>query len=124
MRINVTLDGSEEPIEYVGDWAVLSRDPVTRTLKLMRVTDLPDGGEKWEYRTVQDCGVLVEENAEIRAAQAGQRYGDGLTLVARVPMTVWSGRLNEAIRQGDHAFLARFLNDPDHAAFRTKTGRI
>jgi hypothetical protein len=124
MRMNITLDGTEEPIEYVGDWAVLSRDPVTRTVKLMRVTDLPDGGEKWEYRTEQDCTELVDENTAIRNEQDGKRYGDGLTLIARVPMTVFSGRLNEAIRQGDHRFLSRFLNDPDHAAFRTKSGRI
>jgi hypothetical protein len=123
-RMNVTLDGTEPPIEYIGDWAVMDRDPVTRTTKLARVTELPDGGEKWEYKTLQDCEELIEENSSIRQEQDGQRYGDGNTLVARIPITVWSARLSEALKQGDDAFVKRWLNNPDHAAFRTKSGRI
>lgn len=123
-RMTVTLDGTEPPIEYVGDWAVMDYDPVTRTRKLARVTELPDGGEKWEWKTEQDCSALVQENAAIRQAQEGKRYGDGNTLIARIPMTVWANRLSDPIKQGDDEFLKRWLNDPDHAAFRTKSGRI
>lgn len=68
--------------------------------------------------------MLLDENAAIRAIQDGRRYGDGQTLVARVPMNVWANRLMESNRQRDRAHLRRFLNDPDHAGFRTKSGRV
>lgn len=120
----VDLDGTEEPIEFIGDWAVMDRDPVTRVTKLARVTERPDGGETIEWKTLQDCEELVAENAAIRQEQDGQRYGEGNTLVARIPMTVFANRLTDAIKQGDDGFIKRWLNDPDHAAFRTKSGRI
>lgn len=123
-RMNITLDGTEPPVEYIGDWAVMERDPVTRKIVLARVTELPDGGEKWETRVEQDCSALVEENAAIRQAQEGKRYGEGNTLIARIPMSVWANRLADPSKQGDDEFLKRWLNDPDHAAFRTKSGRI
>jgi hypothetical protein len=108
------------PLEYTADgWCVLQRDRDTG-----REVHMLDDGDKMHIREMVPTDQLVAENAAMRAENAGKRHGDGMSLVARVPLNVFHNRLGEALRQGDDAFLRRWLNDPDHAAFRTRDGRI
>jgi len=111
---------ADEPLEYTDDgWCVVFRDRQTG-----REIHALDEGDKMRVREVMDVEGLVAENAAIRGELAGTRYGDGLSLAARVPIHVFHNRLAEAVRQGDDAFVRRWLNDGDHAAFRVRDGRI
>lgn len=106
----------DTPLQYTADgWCILGRDPETG----LEVHAL-DEGDKFHVREVMPVDELVAENAEIRAALAGRRHGDGLSLAARVPLNVFWNRLAEPLRQGDSAHLRRWLNDSSHAAFRVR----
>lgn len=110
----------DTPLEYTADgWCVLSRDPKTR----IEIHALDDG-DKMHVREVMPVDELVAENAEIRDDLAGKRHSDGISLVGRLPLNVFWNRLGEAMRQGDSAFIRRWLNDPDHAAFKVRGGKV
>lgn len=81
-------------------------------------------GTKMTVREFAPVDELLEDNAELRSETAGTRHADGLSLVARIPEHIMHNRLMEALRQGDNAYLDRWLNDPDHAKFRVRSGRI
>lgn len=120
------LTGREPPVEYIDGWAVMHRDHLTGRIELAYVEEGagPNGADLWHFKSLQDCSQLLDENAAVRAVQAGKGWGDGLQHVASVPMNVWANRLSVASQQGDSAFIKRWLNDSDHAAFRTKSGKL
>lgn len=69
-------------------------------------------------------GLLKKDNAESVAESQGRRFGD-FERVASVPLNVYhDSGLAEAISQADKKFTSRWLNDGDHASFRTSRGRI
>lgn len=106
----------DTPLEYTADgWCVLSRDPVSG-----REIHALDDGDRMHIREVQDVEPLVEQNNAIRSALAGRRHGDGLSLAASIPEHIFHNRLAEAMRQGDSAYVRRWLMDSDHAAFRVR----
>lgn len=111
---------SDTPLEYTDDgWCVVYRDP-----QMGREIHALDEGDRMRVREIVDVERLVDENAAIRGELAGTRYGDGLSLAARVPINVFHNRLSEAMKQGDDEFIRRWLNDSDHAKFRVRDGRI
>lgn len=111
---------SDAPLEYTDDgWCVVYRDP-----QMGREIHALDEGDVMRVREVVDVEGLVNENAAIRGELAGTRYGDGLSLAARVPINVFHNRLSEAMKQGDDEYVRRWLNDSDHAKFRVRDGRI
>ena len=81
-------------------------------------------GTKMTVREFAPVDDLLEDNAALRAELAGTRHGDGLSLVARIPEHIMHNRLMEPLRQGDKAYLDRWLNDPDHAKFLVRGGRV
>ena len=81
-------------------------------------------GANHHFRTDYPADNLVDENKALGAERAGRRHMDGVgELVARVPLPVYFDKLAEAERQRDDAFLSRWLNDGDNAAFRVREGR-
>ena len=104
-----------EPIEYIDGWAVVHRDPDTGMITLML-----DDPPFMHVREVMPTARLVEENKALAAEVAGTKHGDGMSLVARVPMNVWANRLAEPMAQGDGKWVDRWLTDPDHQAFRIR----
>lgn len=105
---------------YSGDWRLISDNPVlgVRQFRL----DIGDGQYvvKTEHYVTD---ALLDLNAERRAAQAGRAWGDG-QLVASVPLNVAWKDLMQAVNEKDEAHVRRWLNDPDHAKFRTREGKL
>lgn len=103
------------------DFRFFGYDPVKQILEWAR----PD-----ENGNVVVCtqhlvtGDLLDLNRKAEAESAGQRFGDG-KIVASVPEHIfYNSGLAQAVREKDKAWVSRFLNDPDHAAFRTFRGRV
>lgn len=109
---------AESDLVFDGDWCLIDHDPLTGK----QVWALDEGG-RMRIREVMPVDDLLAENAAAQVDSLNRPFGD-IALVARVPMNVWAGRLAPAILQNDQAFLSRWLNDGDHARFRTRAGRV
>jgi hypothetical protein len=96
----------------------LSRDPLLQ--KVVRFHDLHDG--QFAVETVYDAQQVKDANTVIRNAQPAGWKGHE-HLVARLPMPLFQQLRSQGIVQDPKAW-AKWLNDPDNAIFRTKTGRI
>ncbi len=108
--------GPQEPIQYTDDgWAIIHRDPITGMMTLAL-----DDPPYMHVREVMPVDQLIAENKAIAAAVAGTRHGDGMSLVARIPMHIWANRLAEPMRQGDTKYLDAWLGNPDHQAFKIR----
>lgn len=102
-----------------GEWTLVDSD-----LKLKRFVwarQNPDGTTT--YRTDYHADDTVEANRDMRNAAEKGWKGDWHR-VASIPLNVFHDRLAEASRQGDDAYISRFLNDSDNLAFRTRGGRV
>lgn len=101
-----------------GDWELFNHDPYTgRT-----VWQLFDG-QATHFRTDYPVDNIIQDNAIAKAEMAGQRWGGGKR-VASVPLNIYYNQLAEASRQDDDKYLSKWLNDGDHAAFRTFEGQL
>lgn len=101
------------------DWRLFDYDLATGKAVWTRFE-----GDQLKVRTVMPVDDLVGENAAMRAEKQGATWGDGLELVARVPMHIWQRELADQIQQDDKAVVSRWLNDPDHRAFRARDGKV
>ena len=102
-----------------GEWTLADSD-----LKLKRFVwarQNPDGTTT--YRTDYHADDTVEANRDMRNAASKGWQGDWHK-VASIPLNVFHDRLAEASRQGDDAYISRFLNDSDNRAWRSKEGRV
>jgi hypothetical protein len=106
---------------YDGSWRLFDFDPATgRTVWVLH----EDG--MMHFRTDQPVDHLIKDNAEARTDVAGKRWGD-LARVASIPLNAYYDQkmgLSEAMSQGDSRYLAKFLNNGDNAAWRTREGTI
>lgn len=102
-----------------GRWELFDHDaPTGRTVW---VTE--DDG-KIVFRIDTPVDEILEANVEAEKATQGQRFGDW-NRAASIPLQLYhSAGLAEAVQQGDDAFLKRFLNDGNHAKFRTSRGSL
>jgi hypothetical protein len=85
---------------------------------------IDQGDGKAKILTVEPFEEFQQVNADLRDLSSGKKWDDGLALAARVPMHIWQRQLAEAICQEDNRYISRWLNDPDHAHFRTKEGKV
>ena len=102
-----------------GDWTLFDHD-----FKLKRtvwVRSNPDGSQT--FRTDYAVDGTIEANRDMRNAAEKGWKGDWHK-VASIPLNVFHDRLAEASRQGDDAYISRFLNDSDNRAWRSKEGRV
>lgn len=103
---------------YDGDWRLFSHDPETGK----KVWHL-DMGSHIVVRTDTPVDALFDQNAEDLNNSIGQRWGNGRR-VASIPMDVYFAHLAQARKDGDTAYIRKFLNDSDNAKFRTFAGRV
>ncbi len=102
-----------------GDWTLWRYDPATG----VSVWHYFDGAAN-HWRTDTPVDSLLKANREDGAAREGQKRHEGVgELIARVPLAVFYDQLNDAHRSGARAYLSRWLNDGDNAAFRVRDGR-
>ena len=110
---------AESPLLFNGDgWCVLDHDPITG-----RTTEALIDGTKMHVRVSAPADAIVEQNHAEQVDNLNRPFGD-MAKVASVPMHIWANRLLPAIQQGDDKFLSKWLNNPDHAKFRTRTGLV
>src|SRR5690606_27770163 len=103
---------------YDGSWRLFSHDPLTGK----KVWHL-DMGEQIIVRTEKPVDELFAQNAEDMSNSIGKRFGDGQR-VASIPMDIFFDHLNEANKNGDQAYIKKWLNDADHQKFRTFRGAL
>jgi hypothetical protein len=85
--------------------------------------ELDDGTviRRTEHKTTAQ---LLDQNARALNDSMGQRWGDG-KVVASIPLNLfYASGVAEATRQKDKRFLSKWLNDADHAKFRTFGGKV
>jgi hypothetical protein len=100
-----------------GDWTLFDHDfAMGRTIWHMF------DGQKDVFRVDQNVTSLVSENESVRNIASKTWTGDWHR-VASIPLNIAHDHgLMEAHKQGDHAFVDRYLNDGDNRAWRTKDG--
>ena len=74
------------------------------------------------HRFVQETTLVYDDGFEQRNRELGEHQTGHMKLIARgVPLFVWE----QSEREGwDEKRWARWLNDPDNAAFRVWRGRV
>ena len=103
----------------MSDWVLISDDGVG-----IRVWEKPYD----EHRTIVKTEYYATEeffgaNNEEYKESVGQKFGD-FRKVASIPMHIWARQLAEAQRNGDNAYIKKFLNDYDNRCYRTFRGKI
>jgi len=67
--------------------------------------------------------TLLKVIHEERAINDGVKWGDG-KVAMRLPLNLYYKHMAKRRREGDQDFAKWLLNNPDFAAFRTKSGRV
>lgn len=103
-----------------GDWKFFDDNP---TLGIRRYRlDLGDGNVVMRTEYYVTDALFTLNNAK-QIESLNTPYGDG-AVVASIPLNVLWSELGDAVRAGDDPHINRWLNDPDHAKFRTRGGRL
>jgi hypothetical protein len=102
-----------------GGWRVFEYFPDIPKVSWAKMDD----NQQMTVRTVMPVDDILERNERLRNETVGERWGDGKR-VASIPIHIWQRELAEAQREGDDKYVNRWLNDPDHKAFRTKDGKL
>jgi hypothetical protein len=97
---------------------ILARD--RRTGKLVLFHELANGS--FVVETQYDVEDVIRSAQYLKSEETGNWQGD-LYLVAQIPMPLHQ-QLQSAGITKDQAAFKKFLNNPDFAKFRTKTGRL
>jgi hypothetical protein len=77
----------------------------------------------FEQCTEEVVDPLIEANQTAYNDSEGKRWGDG-QVVASIDLPTYFRKILPAKQNGDHAWIKRFLNDPDHRKYRTFKGRL
>lgn len=104
-----------------GDWTLFDHDPISGRSVWHSDADGVD-----RFRVDYPIEATLAENQAIRNMASKAWKGD-YHLIASVPLNLLHDEnigLMEASRQGDDAYLSKWLNDPDNRAWRTKEGRV
>lgn len=111
-----------KPQEWDGDWRLIEYDPHTQISEWWL---LHDDQKSFTIRRIQhNTQAILNANREERNDNAGRRWGD-CRKVATIPLIYFDKLgLNQAMTNGDGAYLRKILNDGDFANFRTFDGRI
>jgi hypothetical protein len=106
--------------EEGGDWRLFDENPALG-IKRYRL-DLGNGQAvmRTEYHHTEE---LLKANHEQLMDSQGSRWGDG-QIVARIPLNVLYNELGDAVREGDEAYVNKWLNNSDHRKFRTREGKL
>lgn len=106
-----------------GQWHLVGEDHATGIRRFVMVENI-NGKFRVHVKTENHAtGLILDANARSRSNTAGRRWGDGQR-VASIPLDIWNKHLQEAHRLGDDAYVSKWLNDADHAGFRTFEGTL
>ncbi len=111
---------------YDGEWQLLSVDPFTGIRKWISAEALP-GTTTFVVKTetpVAFTEAILDNNRAAFNASLGKRWGEG--------QVAWSMPVDEYFRSGvaeakknhDEKWVNRFMNNPDHRAFRRFKGNL
>jgi hypothetical protein len=101
-----------------GDWTLVSYDAKLRRQVWARQN--PDGSTT--HRTDYEVDPTIEINkAQRNMAQKG--WAGDYHHIASVPLNIFHDQLAEASK-GDDAYVSKWLNNSDNAAWRTKVGNV
>ena len=100
-----------------GSWYLVDVDLATGARHYMK-----DDGVTQSFMKVEDNEPLFDRNQEELNASLTDPQ-KGYRKIASIPMSVFMNKLYPAVQQEDHSYLARWLNDPDNAGYRTHVGR-
>lgn len=96
-------------------------DPVTGIVTEWYVDEHSDKVVTRRYNPATDN--IIDRNKALHADSQHKRWGDG-RVAASVPLEIFDKDLHEAFVNDDHAYIKRWLNDPDHRHFRTFRGNV
>jgi len=103
-----------------GAWRLVDFDPASgRSIW----HTLGEAGED-VFRVDMPADATIEANKAEFNATMGERFGDWRRIASMPAGHFFETGLAEAARQGDDAFMSRWLNDADNRAFRTFRGVI
>ena len=100
---------------------ILDHDPETKTTQIFHANE---HDQTYAVETRQDVGEILKNNqAQLNETDRHTRYGDGMTKVASIPMSVYAEWLAKGYTR-DQKKMKELLNSPDFQKFRTRQGRI
>jgi hypothetical protein len=102
-----------------GNWRLFDYD--IKTGRQVWVIENADGTTT--FRTDYPVQPTIDLNTAQRNLARGDWAGD-YHHVASIPLNLFHDQLAEATRQGDDAYLSKWLNNSDNRAWRTKEGRV
>ncbi len=104
----------------LGRESLVDFDPLTQIATHIEVED-----GKMTVASLQDAEDIVESNKLFyNSTDERARYGEKLTRVASIPMSVWFNHLLPSGIANDEDALKRWLDDPDQKFFRTRPGKL
>lgn len=102
-----------------GDWVLFDYD--VQSGRQVWCLHNPDGSTT--FRTDYPVQPTIDINtAQRNMAQSG--WSGDFHQIASIPLNVVHDELMQASQQDDQKFIAKWLNDGDNAAWRTKEGRV
>jgi|TARA_R110000823_G_scaffold77402_1_gene176842 hypothetical protein len=100
---------------------ILDTDPETGTTSVFHANE---HDQTYAVETRQDVSSIISEATALRnTTDRNTRYGEGLTKVASIPMTIYSEWLAKGWTK-DQKKMKQLLNDPEIRKFRTREGKV
>lgn len=99
-------------------WELYARDNETR-----RSVWINKDGDAIHWKITYCTEDIVDRNRAVFNDSIGKKWGNG-RIIASIPLNVYYDQLAEAHDQGDDKYVSKWLNDPDHQAFRTFRGKV
>lgn len=102
-----------------GSWTLIDHDFETG-----RSTWMTEQDGQYVFRVDMPLHDIFDQNKDALVETIGRKFGD-YNRVASIPHhLIYSNGVDDAVRQHDDKWLAKFLNDPDNQKFRTSRGRV
>lgn len=102
-----------------GSWTLIDHDIETGRSVWMAFQD-----DQYVFRVDMPLNDIFDQNKDALVETIGRKFGD-YNRVASIPHhLIYQNGVDDAMRQHDDKWLAKFLNDPDNQKFRTSRGRV
>lgn len=102
-----------------GAWALVDHD-----LETGRSVWMTEQDDQLVFRVDMPLNDIFDQNNDAVLETIGKRFGD-YNRVASIPHhLIYQNGVDDAMRQRDQKWLARWLNDPDNRKFRTSRGCV
>lgn len=102
-----------------GSWTLIDHDIETGRSVWMAFQD-----DQYVFRVDMPLNDIFDQNNAAVVETIGRKFGD-YNRVASIPHhLIYQNGVDDAMRQHDDKWLAKFLNDPDNQKFRTSRGSV